>query len=93
MDNLSIPALQGDEFIIMIKTYGWRLLVMPATDDATNCSWVRCAWVVPREAKNLKFNTGMRGATPNYDAVNEGRTRGTTARPPAPMPGLQPAST
>ena len=75
MDNLSIPALQGDEFIIMIKAYNGASLVMPATDDATNFVGEVRLGGTP-EAKNLKFTSGLRGATPELDAANEGRTRG-----------------
>jgi len=72
MESLSIPALQGDEFIIMIKAYNGASCVMPATDNSDLFVGEVRIGGAP-EAKNLKFNTGFRGATPDLDATNEGR--------------------
>ena len=92
MDNLSIPALQGDEFIIMIKAYNGASLVMPATDDATNfVGEMRLGW--RREAKNLKFTSGLRGVRRSLTPSMRAAPAAMTARRPAPMPGPLPAST
>ena len=72
MDNLSIPTLKHDEFIIMIKTFDGASMVMPATGDA-NLFVGEARLGSAALDKNLKFNTGIRGSAPNYDAVNEGR--------------------
>lgn len=74
LNNLSIPALQNDQFIIMIKAYNGASLVLPATDDASEfVGEFRNAGNI--EAKNLKFTAGFRGGTPDYEGLREGDNR------------------
>lgn len=72
MSNLSIPALHGDDFVIMIKAYNGASCVMPATEDAQQFIGEMRLGGAP-EAKNLKFTAGFRGATPDLDAADQGR--------------------
>lgn len=72
MDNLSIPTLKHDGYTIMIKTFDGASMVMPATDDA-NLFVGEARLGSAALDKNLKFNTGIRGSAPDFDAVNEGR--------------------
>jgi len=80
LDNLSIPTLQDDQFTFMIRTNDGASCVIPGTDDANNFVGDARLYGQPLN-KNVKFVTGVRGATPNLNGLNEGRKEDGTVNP------------
>lgn len=75
LGDLAIPTLEGDDFLIMIKTFNGASCILPGTDDAQQfVGDLRVAGDMV--SKNLKFQAGIRGAEVNLDAANEGRGEG-----------------
>jgi hypothetical protein len=73
LDNLAIPTLKNEEFTLVVRAMNGASCVIPGTDDAT--LFVGGARLHGEEiSKNVKFSTGVRGATPNLNnALQDGR--------------------
>jgi hypothetical protein len=72
LDELAIPALKGDDFIIMVKTFGDATCILPGTDDANQfVGDLRIGGI--GQDMNIKFSSKFRGASSNAEEAEQGR--------------------
>ena len=72
LGNLSIPTLMNDQFTLVIRAQNGASCVVPGTDDV-NMFAGEARLQGEYLSKNAKFTVGVRSATPELNAAQDGR--------------------
>lgn len=72
LENLAIPALNNEEFTLVVRTKLGASAVIPGTDEATHFVGESRLLGAPLD-KNVKFSTGIRSAEPNLNGTQDDR--------------------